>query len=61
MAYHQDPDTIGVTLGCIDEGLEFVEKVSKCIFVGEKPDWVELPAGIPHLTGFTPGFVGAEG
>lgn len=57
MLYHHDPGIIGITLGCIDEGTEFVEKVSKCIFVGEKPDWVELPSGIPQQSGLTPGFL----
>ena len=57
MFYHHDPAIIGITLGCIDEGLEYVEKVSKCIFVGEKPDWAVLPDGVRQQPGLTPGFL----
>lgn len=46
MLYNAYPDDIWITLGCIDEGIELVPKVAHCIFVSEKPEWAETPAGV---------------
>ena len=51
MAYHHEPDEIGLAASCIDKGAELV-KPAKCIFVEEKPAWAELPSGVPTLIGF---------
>jgi len=56
MFYHSKPEEMGILAGCIDEGLESVGEVQACIYVEEKPDWAELPKGVPtHARGYSDG------
>lgn len=50
---YNDSEHVAIAVGCIDEGIENVPAVSMCIFVAEKPEWAELPAGVPCYVEFS--------
>lgn len=53
MIYDSDPQHVAITLGCIDEGAELVQPLSKCIMVGEKAEWAILPSQVLHDEGMS--------
>lgn len=44
---------VAISIGCIDDGIENVPKVSMCIYLKDKPQWADLPEGVPCYAEFS--------